>query len=311
MNTILCDGLWQTVRRLAKRAASKRAAVAYVTTDSMIKFGAGDVLIADASDHAISSGDTSAAVLARAARRGAELFSLPNLHAKIMLLGGAAVIGSANVSESSATSMIEAALVTDDPSAVGMATALIVRLKEQAQPIDEAFLLRISAIKVKRRAWRRGRAKKVRVDPHQSWIIRVYEENRDRPDEAEGIAAGQNVAAKRLTRKNSEPSWIRWIGNSRFRTEAKEGDTVIQVWSTGAQTRPSVVYKHTQILHRQNEPKCTRFYVEARADEDETSLPWGEFKALLKKVKLSDKKVSARLIDERRATALSELWTSS
>lgn len=44
------------------------------------------------------------------------------------------------------------------------------------------------------------------------------------------------------------------------------------------------VYRHAPILHRQDEPGCTRFYVEAFADAGEAALTWGRFKRLLKQV---------------------------
>jgi hypothetical protein len=79
MNELLCDSLWSTIKRLAKRATTKRAAVAYITSDEFVKFADGDVLITDASEPAIASGQTNAKVLARAFKRGAELYSLRGL----------------------------------------------------------------------------------------------------------------------------------------------------------------------------------------------------------------------------------------
>lgn len=66
-----------------------------------------------------------------------------------MVLGDTAVIGSANVSSSSARDLIEAAWVTNASSAVGMAVALIAKLAEEAAPIDARFLARILKIEVK------------------------------------------------------------------------------------------------------------------------------------------------------------------
>lgn len=60
MNELLCDDLWPTIRKLAHKAAVRRAAVAYVTSDEILRFTEGDVLVTDASDHAIAAGQTSA-----------------------------------------------------------------------------------------------------------------------------------------------------------------------------------------------------------------------------------------------------------
>jgi hypothetical protein len=99
MDKLLSDNLWPTIKRLAKKSSAKRAAVAYVTSEEYVKFGDGDVLITDASDQAIASGQTNAKLLARAHRRRAQLFSLPAL----ALLAEAFFIHSRN-GESSADS---------------------------------------------------------------------------------------------------------------------------------------------------------------------------------------------------------------
>jgi hypothetical protein len=37
MNELHCDNHWATIKRLARRATTKRAAVAYVTSDEFVK----------------------------------------------------------------------------------------------------------------------------------------------------------------------------------------------------------------------------------------------------------------------------------
>src|SRR6266576_3458871 len=98
MQKIISNNLWGEIQRLALKSKTKRAAIAYVTTDKYLKFGKGDVLVVDASDAAIACGETSAAVLKQAYKRGAELYSSDRLHAKFILLDHVAVVGSANLS---------------------------------------------------------------------------------------------------------------------------------------------------------------------------------------------------------------------
>ena len=69
MDELLSDNLWPTIKRLAKRSSSKRAAVAYVTSEEYVEFGEGDVLVTDASHEAIASGQTNAKLLERAFER--------------------------------------------------------------------------------------------------------------------------------------------------------------------------------------------------------------------------------------------------
>lgn len=92
------DQLWSAIARLARKAKKKLAAVAYISDDEVIKFGEGDLLVADASDEAIKSGRTNAKVIKDAFYRNAKIYSNQFLHAKVMLLDGIAVIGSGNIS---------------------------------------------------------------------------------------------------------------------------------------------------------------------------------------------------------------------
>ncbi len=311
MDKLLSDNLWPTIKRLAKKSSAKRAAVAYVTSEEYVKFGDGDVLITDASDQAIASGQTNAKLLARAHRRRAQLFSLPGLHTKVMLLGGTAVIGSANLSQSSANSMVEAAWVTDRPVAVGMSTSLISQLTMQAESIDPKFLHRIQKIKVTARPHFKGkRPKPVKVKIPKSWILGVHELLRISPAEQNLIETGTAIAEEKVAKASSDVSWIRWTGNSRFRSEAKKGDAVIQIWSAHGQKTPSVVYRHAPILHLQDEVNCTRFFVEDFANSEETSTSWKRFKELIKKLDLPGKigPSSAREMSDAHSNALFALW---
>jgi hypothetical protein len=206
MNELLSDNLWAVIKQLGKKASARRAAVAYVTSEEFVKFSEGDVLVTDASDHAIAMGQTDAQVLANAFKRGAQLYSIPGLHTKVLLLGGSAVIGSANLSDASATNLVEAAWVTDAPAAVGMATSLVQQLTNQAQKIDEGFLKRILKIEVKahpKPADRAAKPKKVKIPKHASWIIGIDELVKDFPAEQAAIESGSATAEGKLTKSSS------------------------------------------------------------------------------------------------------------
>lgn len=315
MNALLSDDLWPTLSQISKRGGgTKRAAVAYITSETYLKFGRGDLLITDACDAAISSGQTSAEVLQRAYKRGAKLFSLAGLHSKVLLLGSHAVIGSANFSESSASSLIEAAWVTDNPGAVGMSNAFVEQLVKRSQRIDDAFLSRILAIEVKMtgRPISRAKINGVKVPTHRTWIVGVYELTREDPREQKAIETGEAIAQKRATTDTSDLASLRFTGTSRFRQEAKQGDTVIQLWSHHRGELPHSIYRHAPILHRQDEETCTRFFVEQFSDADETSISWARFKRLIKQVGLPERvgPGSARPISDSQADALFALWNT-
>ena len=177
MNRLLSHDLWPKVAKLAKNAV-KRAAIAYVSSDEHIQFGEGDLLICDASNKAIKTCQTSAAVLKRAFDRGTRLYNLPGLHAKILLLNEKALIGSANASGLSASTLIEAGLLTDQPTIVATAQSFVNQLASQAEELDEKKLKKLLAIKVERLPRHAGMRKpnvKVKTGGHRTWIVGTTE----------------------------------------------------------------------------------------------------------------------------------------
>lgn len=269
--------LWTWLQGQATKSTRRVAAIAYVTRDDLIRFGEGDLLLADASEGAIGSGQTSAAVLRKAFTRGAEIGSVQGLHAKVLCLDHHVVVGSANVSNSSLEELIEAAVVSDDPLLLGSTLSFIRRLQKQAVLVDEKFLARIEAIPVKR-SWQPGRAKdRPSVPSPRTWLVGITAFDDSRYEHETVLAEeGKEKVEERL----SEPvdiSWIRITGSSRFRREAQESDLVIQIWRSKKKSKRIYVYPRVPILRRQDEPACTRFYVPEPEHAEGRALPWAEF----------------------------------
>jgi hypothetical protein len=146
MQRLLTDQLWAEIERLSFRS-KKMAAVAYCTSYSSVCFGEGDILVVDASDTAIETGQTAARILRRAFDKGAAVYSVPDLHAKVLLFGDVAIVGSANLSNHS-KDLFEAGIATDSSEVVRSAKEYIVSLAIPTCRIDENFLRRIENIKV-------------------------------------------------------------------------------------------------------------------------------------------------------------------
>ena len=145
---VVSNRLWSVVGAKSRAASMRRAAIAYVGDSPPMIFGKGDLLVVDASDSSIKSGRTSARVLAAFYKAGAELFSNPHLHAKVMVLDDWAVVGSANASRHSEIVYIEAAVITDRPDITGQVERLISELAERSALINERFLARILRLPV-------------------------------------------------------------------------------------------------------------------------------------------------------------------
>jgi phosphatidylserine/phosphatidylglycerophosphate/cardiolipin synthase-like enzyme len=307
---VLSDTLWRELRKLASRRTEKQAAVGFVSSDELIKFGRGDVLIVDASDQVIGSGLTSASVLKRALKRGALLYSCPGLHAKLFVFDSVAVIGSSNISVSSSSSLIEIGLLTDDAATVSTGKATIEKLTDFAVEIDQAFIRRAETIPVRRRGWSPGMRSRPMLLAGRApvtWMVSITPLDEDRfASETDDIRTGETVATKRKSSARKEISWIRWTGRSRFRTLSKEGDSVIQIWKPARGRRPTTVYAHGPILLKQSESRCTRFYIEDPKAGSE--LTWPEFLRVARKVGLTIGPSLTRAIADDQSDALRALW---
>jgi hypothetical protein len=102
-------------------------AVAYFGAGAgrLLPLAKGSRLVVDASERAVASGQTCPADLSKLVKRGVTIYSVPNLHAKVFVLGRTAYIGSANVSNRSASQLVEAVIRTTEPEAVRAARKFV------------------------------------------------------------------------------------------------------------------------------------------------------------------------------------------
>jgi hypothetical protein len=279
MKALLSDNLWETLSIQSAEHKRIRAAIAYVTA-SYLNFRQGDVLICDASDDAIKGGLTSASILRSFVAQGAEVYSYDGLHSKVAVIDDQALIGSANLSENVGVNTCEASLLTDDLQVVALIQGFIENIKGESDPLNEEFLNRIESSPVIRNDGSQRKSKK-KIDVGQSkvWLVSTQELS-DRIVKTEEIfeRVGMEEAQKHLKIAGYEIYSIRMSGKSRFRSEAKSGDLVIEVFTEKRGKRNYVeVYRAAPILHRQDEEKWTRFYLEVPIDRN--YYRWKDIKA--------------------------------
>jgi hypothetical protein len=78
----------------------------------------GSILVVDASDNAVRSGQTNPTDLLKLHNRGVRIHSISNLHAKVFVFGNTAVVASSNASKRSRDVLIECGVVSKEPSVV-------------------------------------------------------------------------------------------------------------------------------------------------------------------------------------------------
>lgn len=141
---IVIDRPWPTIiKALRKQDGRAIAAVAYVTK-RLLPLRRGDVLVCDASRYSVTSGATDPRVLLAYLRAGVRLWHHPNLHAKAVVRGRVAVVGSANSSNASSSGQLsELVAIFNDRPAVAATRDRVEALVRRAISLDPVTLKRL------------------------------------------------------------------------------------------------------------------------------------------------------------------------
>lgn len=314
MQRVLSTGLWKEIKAIAVAAKRRRAAVAYVTQD-LIGFKTGDVLVLDATERAIRSGETDAKLLRRLHRRGVQIHCCADLHAKVLLLDEVAVIGSGNMSRSSTVELVEAALITDHSSTVSGVASLIEQLASKSEPLTTSQIADLCRIPVLRKGGRSKAAKRRRTRisnlGDRTWLLGVEEMEEDPPPVEQREIDRAQKAWEQRTGESEELSWIRCGGKGRFTKNCREGDQLIQVWRKSGASRPTAVLRATPVLLKTKGKSWTRFYVRPSRGRF-AEISWGRFRQMLRSVGFQ-KAVGHRVVRILKpdiAEALARKWTN-
>lgn len=123
-SVFISDNLWEQMTKAARNSRQRcQVAVAYfgAGASDLLPLPVGSSLVVDASDRSVAAGQTCPSDLIRLMKRGVLIYTVANLHAKVFVFGRSAFIGSSNVSNRSASQLLEAAIRTNEPSAVAAA----------------------------------------------------------------------------------------------------------------------------------------------------------------------------------------------
>lgn len=234
MSTELITGrVWARLNG-ARRKSRQRALVAVAYSGKgaarLLNLNSGSLLVVDASENAVKSGQTCPADLLALLDRGVRIFSYPGLHAKVYVFGKTAAVGSANASQRSADKLLEAIVMTTDARTVKRAKTFIESIaKDELGP------------KVLKELSKLYRPPRLPPEPRQPKPasptmlsasslprIRVVQLSRvtwSERDEAEHDAGEQMARRQRKRRRSWGVDDFQWIGARSFR----KGDKVLMV----------------------------------------------------------------------------------
>jgi hypothetical protein len=265
-NEFITEGLWQEITRSAKKSKKpSRVAVAYFAEGAsrLLPLAQNSRLVVDASDGAVSSGQTCPFDLDKLMKRGVSIYSVQNLHAKVYVFDRVAYVGSANASNRSATQLVEVAVRTFDPKIIKSANKFIQSLSvAEITPKAIERLKRIykrPRVPKNRQGHQKSRSKNVRPEIPRLFIAQTEPTDWSKKEE-EQFDAGLAVA-KSLQKYPNKYELEGWKHTGRC--IYRRGDQIIQVFQdeSGRQMVSSPGYVRL-VRHY---PKITYVYLELRA----------------------------------------------
>jgi hypothetical protein len=243
------ESLWPKLKELARVCQQRKlVAVPYIGKDGAKPLGLrkGDVLICALTEANAKGGLVYPEEIARLRRKGVKVYVQDHLHAKVYLIGRAAIVCSANLSQTSINNLDEAGLLIIDQKV----TPTIRDWFEErmGQEVTPEWLEHCKSVyeppKGEGMTSNGRKSKRVRTG---MWLIGV--DDMEFPDdELAACKSGRREAKKHLRRgRGYEINDIRWTDHSRnFPNMAKRGDLLIQVYMhSGGQV---VVCPHGKLL---------------------------------------------------------------
>lgn len=251
---LLTDQPWKAITRAVRKCPGRcRVAVAYFGQNAhkLLPLGRGSVLVLDFSERAVRAGQACPASVILMLRRGVAVHSVTNLHAKVFVVGRSVFIGSTNVSQSSANTLVEAVVQAAAPALVRQTARFVDSLL--GEHITPEFARQMAKIyRPPKFGGDGGAARKARkaAPAHsRTWVVQLGPSEWDEKDyAAEG--KGRPVARRRLqSTRRFEVEDFCWTGLG-FARRARRGDLVVQVFEE--KPRRYLVSPPERLLHIQN-----------------------------------------------------------
>ena len=211
----------------------------------MLPLREGSTLIVDMSRSTVASGLTMPSEVLKLLKRGVDVHSVENLHAKVFVIGDRAYIGSTNVSKNSAENLVEATLVTSDAPVVRGCRLFVDSLRGEL--ITPEFAKRMQKLykppefRPGRKGGKRGATTRILHSP--LWLVPLEYIHWHRADVAAHKAGLPRAKAELKSEKDFRVDSFCWMGKGL--DGLRKGDLVIQVLKDG---REKLVHPVSRVL---------------------------------------------------------------
>ncbi|RYE01434.1 MAG: hypothetical protein EOP50_01995 [Sphingobacteriales bacterium] len=247
IGALLSSDLWTQLTEACLNTKRRSfVAVAYLgqSVAKRLPLREGSILVVDASEGAVKSGQTCPAELLKLYRSGVTIYSVPFLHAKVYVIGSRVFIGSNNISNRSGGTLIEAGFTTTDRRIVGQAKAFVESLltedlgPERLKQLQKLYVPpAVSGVSV-----RGKKALGTADNGPKFYVARLFCDQYSRGHEEAhrvGIATAKKKRVSKQRHLLDEFEWDKAVS-------LKEGDIVIQVVEgSGA----DIIYPPGRVIH--------------------------------------------------------------
>mgnify|MGYP000048778358 CR=1 FL=1 len=273
------ESLWPTLKSLARNCKlRKMVAVPYIGNNGStpLRLREGDVLICALTEANARKGLVYPDEIEKLQRKGVKVYIEDRLHAKVYLLGRTAVVCSANLSQSSVSSLDEAGILITDRKV----TPSIREWFEERMtaPVTPEWLRRCKDVYKPPKGGGENLDSRKREDEGGSlWLIGV-QDTEFPADEEETRKIGHREARKGL-RRGFKIEEVRWSETrTKFSAQAKKGDLVVQVYDNSKGSL--VVCPHGKLLKKKTLKRRgqTISYLYLEMPPDYRTIPWEKFK---------------------------------
>jgi hypothetical protein len=209
---VVIDDHWHAILRAVSHEKGRTiAAIAYVTK-RILTLSRGDFLVCDASEGRVRSGDTDPKVLLHYLKKGVRIWNHPGLHAKAIVRGGVAIVGSANSSGASANGQLtELVAVLRGRSSVAAVRHRIEALARRSTSLDPIALERLVSLFKPARRFGQKRVQAATQLRSRAWCIGTHY-----IDENPAIETARELGSQKAHRSTEKLLGRRWTRNYRI-----------------------------------------------------------------------------------------------
>lgn len=220
---------WSEITARVRRNAHRTdAAIAYLGSDAgrLLPLKSGSRLVANCGELAVRQGMTNPHVLERFLRRGVRVFWDDRLHAKMVVAGRTAFVGSANASQTSATKLIEAVVSSTEPSLVARCREFVRGLC--VHEVTPAQIRHLKAIYRPPLGGVTGHRGTFSAGGPRFWIVPLVSVDWDDTDQQHEAASRPVAQSSMREPKLNKLESFRWYGD-RFCNEVRVNDRIFRI----------------------------------------------------------------------------------